>query len=135
VAFERNDRRVRRLIKLVATEHGGSLHVPVGVIGQVWRDGARQARLARLVKSGLLDVQDLNLDEARAAGTLCGLSRTADVSVALLARRHRSVVVTSDPEDLRQLGSRIATDHLLKANPPATFGGYAGSVRMAGVGG
>jgi predicted nucleic acid-binding protein len=109
VAFERNDRRVRRLIELAA-EHGASVHVPAGVIGQVWRDGARQVRLARLLKSGLLGVQDLDLDEARAAGSLCGIAGTADVidaSVALLARRHRAAVVSSDPEDLHQLDAEL----------------------------
>jgi len=109
VAFERNDRRVRRLIELAA-EHGASLHVPAGVIAQVWRDGARQARLSRLVSSGLLDVRNLDLEEARAAGSLCGITGTADVvdaSVALLARRHRAVVATSDPDDLRRLDADL----------------------------
>lgn len=109
VAFERNDRRVRRLVELAA-DHGRRLHVPSGVIGQVWSDGARQTRLARLVKSGLLDVRALDLDEARAAGVACGLSRTADVidaSVAILARRHGAVVVTSDPDDIRRLDSAL----------------------------
>ena len=109
VAFERNDRRVRRLIELAAA-HGGSLHVPAGVVAQVWRDGARQVRLARLVKSGLLHVRELDLDEARAAGALCGTTGTSDVvdaSVALLARRHRAAVVTSDPDDLRRLDAEL----------------------------
>ncbi|MDA8284007.1 MAG: PIN domain nuclease [Actinomycetota bacterium] len=109
VAFERNDRRVRRLVELAA-DHGRRLHVPAGAIGQVWRDGARQARLARLVKSGVLDVRALDLDEARAAGVACGLSGTADVidaSVAILARRHGAIVVTSDPADLRRLDSGL----------------------------
>lgn len=109
VAFERNDRRVRRLIELAA-DHGASLHVPAGVIAQVWRDGARQARLSRLVSSGLLDVRNLDLEEARAAGSLCGITGTADVvdaSVALLARRHRAVVATSDPDDLRRLDADL----------------------------
>jgi predicted nucleic acid-binding protein len=109
VAFERNDRRVRRLIELAA-EHDGSLHVPAGVVAAVWRDGSRQARLARLLNSGLLKVRDLDLNEARAAGTICGLAGTADVidaSVALLARRHRAAVITSDPDDLRRLDARL----------------------------
>ncbi|MGI8535698.1 MAG: PIN domain-containing protein [Mycobacteriales bacterium] len=109
LSFERNDRRVRRLIELAA-EHPGTLHVPAGVVAQVWRDGARQARLAKLVKSGLLQVHALDLNEARAAGSLCGVSGTADVidaSVALLARRHRAVVVTSDPGDLRRLDPEL----------------------------
>lgn len=105
IAFERNDRRVRRVVEL-AVEHDRSLHVPADVIGQVWRDGARQARLARLVRSGVLDVQSLDLDEARAAGVLCGTSHTSDVidaSLALLGRRLHAVVVTSDPGDLHRL--------------------------------
>ncbi len=109
LAFERNDRRVRRLVELAA-QHGESLHVPAGVIAQVWRDGARQARLSRLVNSGLLNVRDLDLEEARAAGSLCGITGTADVvdaSVALLARRHKAAVVTSDPRDLRRLDADL----------------------------
>lgn len=109
VAFERNDRRIRQLIELAA-EHGRPLHVPAGVIGQVWRDGARQARLARLINSDVLDVRALDLDEARAAGAACGATGTADVidaSVALLARRYRAVVVTSDPDDLRRLDPHL----------------------------
>jgi predicted nucleic acid-binding protein len=105
IAFERNDRRVRTLIEL-AMAHGRTLCVPAGVVAQVWRDGARQARLARLLGSGLLDVQVLDRDEAQAVGVLCGRSGTSDVvdaSVALLARRLRAVVVTSDPDDLRRL--------------------------------
>ncbi|MGO9788861.1 MAG: hypothetical protein ACLP8S_04830 [Solirubrobacteraceae bacterium] len=94
----------------LAAEHGAAVHVPAGVIGQVWRDGSRQARLARLVKSGLLDVRDLDLDEARAAGSLCGIAGTADVmdaSVALLARRFGATVVTSDPDDIRRLDAHL----------------------------
>lgn len=109
MAFERNDRRVRRLMEL-SFEHDRHLHVPAGVIGQVWRDGARQGRLARLMKSGLLDVRALDLDEARAAGVTCGATGTADVidaSVVILARRHRAIVVTSDPEDLRRLDPEL----------------------------
>jgi len=100
---------VRRLIELAA-EHGVSVHVPAGVVGQVWRDGSRQVRLVRLLKSGVLDVRDLDLDEARAAGSLCGFAGTADVidaSVALLARRHHATVVTSDPDDLRRLDAEL----------------------------
>jgi len=109
VAFELNDKAIRRLVEL-ALQHGGRLHVPAGVLAQVWRDGARQARLARLVKSGLLAIQDLDVDEARATGTLCGAAGTSDVvdaSVAILARRHDAAVVTSDPADLRHLDAAL----------------------------
>lgn len=65
MAFERNNHRVRRLVEL-AVVHDRVLHVPAGVVAQVWRDGARQVRLARLVGSGQLAVHSLDLDEAKA---------------------------------------------------------------------
>lgn len=109
IAFERNDRRVRRLIEL-AVEHDRELHVPAGVVAQVWRNGARQARLACLIGSDALEIQNLDLDEARAIGVMCGSAGTADVvdaSVALVARRHRALVVTSDPADISQFGTDL----------------------------
>jgi predicted nucleic acid-binding protein len=105
IAFERNDPRVRTLVEL-ALAHGGALHTPAGVVAQVWRDGRRQARLARLLGSGLISVQPLDVEEAQAAGVLCGRAKSRDVvdaSVALLARRWRAKVVTSDPDDLRRV--------------------------------
>ena len=109
VAFERNDRRVRRLVEL-AVENGLRLYVAAGVVGQVWRDGVRQARISRLLGSEAVVVQALDVDEAKAAGVMCGIAGTADVidsSVALLARRYGASVVTSDPDDLRRLDSSL----------------------------
>lgn len=109
IAFERNDRKVRTLIELAAA-HGGGLHTPAGVVGQVWRDGKRQARLARLLGSGIIQVQALDREEAQAAGVLCGQSKTSDLidaSVALLAHRHSAKVVTSDPDDLKRIDARL----------------------------
>jgi predicted nucleic acid-binding protein len=103
IAFERNDRRVRTLVAL-ALEHGLAIHVPAAVVAQAWRDGRKQVRLARLIGSGRLAIQALDTEEAKAAGALCGRSRTRDIvdaSVALLARRHGATVVTNDPDDLR----------------------------------
>jgi predicted nucleic acid-binding protein len=105
IAFERNDRKVRTLIELVLA-HGGAVHTPGGVVAQVWRDGSRQVRLARLLGSGLVHVQALDREEAQATGSVCGKSGTSDVvdaSVALLARHRGAVVVTSDPADLRRI--------------------------------
>lgn len=105
IAFERNDVRVRSLVEL-ALSAGGALHTPAAVVVQVWRHGGRQARLARLIGSGLVQVQALDTEEAQATGTVCGESGSADVvdaSVVLLARRHRARVVTSDPDDLRRI--------------------------------
>lgn len=109
IAFERNDRKVRSLVEL-AVANGVALHVPGGVVAQVWRDGSRRARLARLLGSGLVQVQPLDREEAQATGALCGKAGTTDIvdaSVVLLARRHTATVVTSDPDDLARLDASV----------------------------
>jgi hypothetical protein len=109
IAFERNDKKVRTLVEL-AYQHGRTLHVPAGVVAQVWRDGRTQARLARLLGSNLVVVRALDRAEAQAAGVVCGQSRQDDVvdaSVVLLARHLRARVVTSDPDDLQVLDPTI----------------------------
>ncbi len=105
IAFEKNDRRVRTLIEL-ALAHGASLWTAGGVVAQVWRDGSRQARLARLLGSGDVQIQPLDRDEAQATGVLCGKAGTKDVvdaSVVLLARTLGAIIVTSDPHDLLKI--------------------------------
>lgn len=94
----------------LALAHGSVLHVPGGVVAQAWRDGRWQARLARLLGSGVVKVQPLDGDEARATGVICGQSRTDDIvdaSVVLLARRHRAPVVTSDPDDIARIDANV----------------------------
>lgn len=109
IAFERGDRRVLALVAR-ARERSLPLAVPAGVVGQVWRDGRRQARLARLLASSTVEVEALDDLGARAAGQLCGVAGTADVldaSVVLCARRRGQGVVTSDPEDLGRLAPSL----------------------------
>jgi hypothetical protein len=110
VAFERGD---RRMVLLFETIRGGAerVIVPAGVLAQVWRDGSRQARLAALVGDHRTQVDPLDESVAKAAGVLCGLSRTRDVvdaSVAVSARlAGNAVVVTSDADDLRRCDPRL----------------------------
>lgn len=109
IAFERNDRAVVMLAKrLIALR--AKLIVPAGVVGQVWRDGARQARLARLLGSPITTVEALDDRRARAAGQLCGLAGTRDVidaAVVLCAREHDLPIATSDADDLRRLDAIV----------------------------
>jgi hypothetical protein len=105
IAFERNQRNIVSLIAR-AHEHGMSLAIPAGVVGQVWRDGRRQARLARLLASRMTEIEALDDLRARSAGQLCGIAGTSDVvdaSVVLCARERGHIVATSDAEDLRRL--------------------------------
>jgi hypothetical protein len=109
VGFERAQRRAVSLVAR-ARERGEHVAVPAGVVGQVWRDGRKQANLVRLLGSDLCEVVVLDDREARAAGQLCGLRGTTDVidaSVVLCARARRHRVATSDPEDMRRLDPKI----------------------------
>ena len=109
VGFEHNDRRVVGIVAR-ALQHGDILLVPAGVVGQVWRDGARQVRLVRFLGSPVCQVVALDDNAARAAGQLCSVSGTSDVidaSIAVLARQRALRVVTSDPDDLRRLDPRL----------------------------
>lgn len=109
IAFERNERRMIALLAR-ALEHELELTVPAGVIAQVWRDGRRQARLARLLASPEVEIEPLDDARARGAGQLCGVTRTADVvdaSVVRCARERKHKIVTSDRADLRRLDAKL----------------------------
>lgn len=105
IAFERNDRKVVALLTR-ALSHGLSIAVPAGVVAQAWRDGRRQARLARLLASAEVDIEPLDDERAREAGQWCGVTGTRDVidaSTVLCARRRKHAIVTSEPRDIRRL--------------------------------
>ena len=105
IAFERGDRLVVALVER-ARQRGDVLAIPAGVIGQVWRDGSKQARLAAFLKSPIVEVEILTEQRAREAGQLCGVTKTRDVidaSVVLCARAREQAVVTSDPQDIEKL--------------------------------
>jgi predicted nucleic acid-binding protein len=106
IAFEARDRRVNALIQQ-AKDLGRRIVIPANVVAQVWRGaGPRQARLAALLGSKVVSVQDFSHALARVAGELCARSGTADVvdaSVVVTAWSNGRTVVTSDPEDLLRL--------------------------------
>ena len=105
IGFDRNDRRVTVLIAR-SLSLGVTVVVPAGAVGQAWRNGRTQARLARLLASRLVKVEPLDDAGARAAGQLCGVRGTTDVvdaSVVLCAKSHHHTILTSDPDDLRLL--------------------------------
>lgn len=109
VAADRGDTRMR-------SRHADLLQagvlpvVPAPVVWQVWRDGARQARLARLLRGCI--VEPVDDATARAAGELLGRSRPADgvdAVVVLSAARRGGIVYTSDPHDLAHLAGYLAS--------------------------
>jgi predicted nucleic acid-binding protein len=114
IALERGDGRIVALLqRAVAT--GVRLRVPAGVVGQAWRDGAQQARLARFLRTSQVEIVPLDGDLARACGELCAASRTRDVidaSVVITAREHDDVILTSDMDDLRRLDPSVRLERV-----------------------
>lgn len=109
IALERNDRDFMTFIKEARAEQL-EIVVPAGVVAQAWRDGRRQARIAKFLNAPHVRIEVLDDFRAREAGQLCGLTGTHDVidaSVVLCARSHNHAVVTSDPDDLRRLDPRL----------------------------
>jgi predicted nucleic acid-binding protein len=114
IAYERYDDRVVTVLER-AQSQGRCVTVPAGALGQVWRDGARQARLARLVSADGVAVRPLDEDEAKAAGRLCGRAGTSDLidaSVVIAAQASGSIVLTSDPGDLRRLDAALPLERV-----------------------
>ena len=92
-----------------ARRRGGPICVPVEAIAQAWR-GSRRARLARLLKSRDLEIVQMTPAAARAVGELCaesGHSDVVDVHVVLCAQQRRHAIVTSDPDDIAQVGPTV----------------------------
>lgn len=109
IAAERNDRRFFAWWKL-AMQRDVLPVVPAPVVAQVWRDGARQARLARVLQGCM--VVALDQAEARRVGRLLALAGTddmVDASVVSAAVRTGATVMTTDPQDLHVLAVHAPT--------------------------
>ena len=111
IAIERGSRKVQTLLERI-NALGTIVLVPTGVVAEVWRDGARQARVARLLAATTTRVVAFDEVRARAVGVLLGSTAEEDVvdaSVVVCAREHgRDVaVLTSDSTDLRKLDGTL----------------------------
>ena len=102
VQFEKGNAAVRGWLA-AARKRGVEVATTAPVVGQVWRDGRRQALLARLVSATRVDAPDTQA--ARRAGELLGRARCDDVVDALVAglARDGDTILTSDPDDIRLL--------------------------------
>jgi len=103
IAIERGDEAARAIVNdaLVARR---PVHILPEVLAQVWRDGARQVHLARLLGRKETTLLTLTPSTAKVVGIAAGVSGVSDVvdvHVAVHARQHGHIVVTSDPDDIR----------------------------------
>jgi predicted nucleic acid-binding protein len=105
IAVDRNDRRVAVLLAR-ASETRARVTIPASALAQAIRRPDRQVRLARLIRQPTTDLIHLDRVDATNVGRLLAVSGTADIvdaHVVVCARRADQRVVTSDPDDLRQL--------------------------------
>ena len=102
---ERDDRRVAGLVEL-GRRAGANLVTVAPVVAQVWRGGARQARLARWLP--MIDVRGTGLLDAKAAGELLagGAGNDAVDALITLAAVPGDQLLTSEPKDLAALVAR-----------------------------
>lgn len=111
IAIDRGDERLRRAV----ARRSGPFIVPAPVLAQAWRDGAVQARLARFVAAVGTVIEEFDEASAKAVGVALGRSRTEDVvdaSVVVSARRHKAIVLSSDPEDLRRIDPSLEVERV-----------------------
>jgi hypothetical protein len=102
IAVDKGNRRVVAMLRIAHQER-----IPVrtssAVVAQVWRDGTRQANLARTLLG--IDVVAIDQPVGRRIGELLALNGTADVidgHVALMSKP-ADTVVTSDVADIESL--------------------------------
>jgi hypothetical protein len=107
IAIDRRDRTVGAMLRVAQQQHV-AVRSSGGAVAQVWRDGARQANLARVLSG--VDVAALDVTAAKHIGPLLGATNTSDAIDGHVAQLVKAGdhLITSDPQDLRLLlGNRV----------------------------
>jgi len=102
VAIDRRNRLIGAQLRVLQRQ-GAPIRVSSAVVGQVWRDGRKQANLARVLAG--VGIEALGKDDGKRIGELLARSGSADIvdaHVALITA-HADLVLTSDPGDIRKL--------------------------------
>lgn len=105
IAHERGDRSPAAWLDRAARE-GVDIAVAAPTITEVWRDGSRQARLARLLN--VCRIIDCDQSLARSSGEIMARAssrETLDAIVVAAAAIVGGAVLTDDLSDLRPLGT------------------------------
>lgn len=99
IAYERSDVFMRALIASAA-EKRTRIRTSTTIVAQVWRDGARQARLTRILRS--VEEVAFTPSRARAVGALLRVAKTADIADAAIVElaEDGDEVLTSDQADI-----------------------------------
>ena len=105
VSIDRGEAQAREFVTL-ARRQNHRLQTTHPVVAQVWRDGARQARLAAFLKR----LRIHPFDNGIAVGRLLAETDTSDVvdaHLVLTAARLGDAVLTGDTDDLSLLASPL----------------------------
>jgi len=102
VAVDRRDRPIGARLR-VLQQQATPIRVSSAAVGQVWRDGRKQANLARVLAG--VGIEALGKDDGTRIGELLALSGSADIADAHVAlmTAHADLVLTSDPGGIRTL--------------------------------
>ena len=108
ISIDNADRVSLARLDHIARRH--QLHTTAPVLAQVWREPQRQALLHRALKA-MHSIHDLTAADVPPIGELLAATETRDVvdaHLAVVARRRGMLVWSSDPVDLRRLGSDVS---------------------------
>ncbi len=89
-------------------QEGAALRTTAPVVAQVWRNGSRQAKLAKFLET--VEVHDFTLADAPVVGGLLRRSQTSDVvdaHIVALALRLDDSILTADTPDFSALTSHL----------------------------
>ena len=101
ISIDRSERAAHTFLS-AASRSGTPMHTTHPIVAQVWRQGARQSRLAAFLETILVHP----LDDGRAVGRLlaqAGSSDVVDAHLMVTAVRLGHDVLTGDPDDLTAL--------------------------------
>jgi hypothetical protein len=101
ISVDRGERVAKEFLA-AAIRTSTPLNTSHPVVAQVWRDGARQVRLARFLSA----VNVHAFDSGRAVGSMLARSRTSDVvdaHLVCLAMQLREPILTGDVDDISTL--------------------------------
>lgn len=103
ISIDRGEPQAHTFIAAV-DRSGTGLHTTHAVVAQVWRNGARQARLSAFLKTTVIH----SLDDGRPVGRVLAQTKTSDivdVHLVICAVRLGHDILTGDPDDLLALAS------------------------------
>ena len=107
IAIDRGEYTAHSFLSATLQE-GAVLRTTAPVVAQVWRDGSRQARLAKFLTT--VEVHDFTHTDAPVVGSLLNRSQTSDVvdaHIVALALRLHDTIVTADAPDFSALTSNL----------------------------